>query len=87
MSVTHKHTIKYLFFKSQKKLSRLYTKNQNYWKCNLPMNHHVRLLVGWLVCNNFFKKTGKLHFHASIGALVIVRKEMRVFDNGSVQKH
>ena len=41
-----------------------------YWKRNIPMNPHVRQLVGRLVCHNLSLKGGKLHFHAPIGALV-----------------
>ena len=37
--------------------------------CNFPMTRSVILLVGLLVSHNFLKG-GKLHFHASIGALV-----------------
>ena len=28
---------------------------------------------GWSVCHNFLERAGKLHFHASIGALVLLR--------------
>ena len=48
-------------------------------KCNLPMNPHVRLLVGLSnparaapVCHNCLKKEGMLHCLASIGALVFL---------------
>ena len=47
----------------------------NYNKCNIPMNPHVRRLVGWSVgwsvWHYFLEKTGKLHIHAPIGVLAV----------------
>ena len=46
-----------------------------FWKCNFPMNNHVRLFVGLLVgrlvgpCRSVLKGR-KLHFIAPVGALV-----------------
>ena len=50
----------------------------NYWKCNFLMNPDVRLIVNPSLClmileglTKFPKKGGKLHFHASIGEIVV----------------
>ena len=32
------------------------------WKCDFPMNSHVRLLVGWSVCHNFLERQERFIF-------------------------
>ena len=44
--------------------------NHYYLKFNTPMNHYVRLLVGWSVCHNFQLGRGSCFHSSPIGTLV-----------------
>ena len=50
------------------------------------MTPHIRRLLSRSVCQNFLNRSGKLHFHASIGTLVYFRIDTAVKNADSKEK-